>query len=100
VVVTFDAELWIWETRRADTWFFVSLPAAASEEIRDLAAGRLRGFGSLRVRAAIGGSRWVTSIFPDRPRNCYRLGIKSAIRQAEGLGAGDQATVTIELIDF
>jgi hypothetical protein len=53
VVVTFDAELWIWETRRADTWIFVSLPARVSEEIRDLAAGQLRGFGSLRVRAAI-----------------------------------------------
>jgi hypothetical protein len=100
VVVTFDAELWIWETRRADTWIFVSLPGGVSAEIRDLAAGRLRGFGSLRVRAAVGGSRWTTSIFPDRPRNCYRLGIKSAIRTAEGLEAGDNATVTVELIDF
>jgi hypothetical protein len=27
VVVTFDAELWIWESRRADTWVFVSVPA-------------------------------------------------------------------------
>jgi hypothetical protein len=100
VVVTFDAELWIWETRRADTWYFVSLPAGVSEEIRDLAAGQFRGFGSLRVRAVIGGSRWTTSIFPDRPRHCYRLGIKSAIRIAEGLEAGDRATVTVELIDL
>jgi Domain of unknown function (DUF1905) len=100
MVVTFDAELWIWETRRADTWVFVSLPVGVSEEIRDLAAGRLRGFGSLRVRAAVGGSRWTTSIFPDSPRHCYRLGIKSAIRRAERLEAGDNATVTVELTDF
>jgi uncharacterized protein DUF1905 len=86
VVITFDAELWIWEARSADTWIFVSLPAGVSEEIGDLAAGRLRGFGSLRVRATIGGSRWRTSIFPDSPRNCYRLGIKRTIRKAEGLG--------------
>jgi Domain of unknown function (DUF1905) len=100
MVVTFDAELWIWEARSADTWIFVSLPPAVSEEIRDLAAGRLRGFGSLRVWATIGGSRWKTSIFPDSPRNCYRLGIKSAIRKAETLEAGDNATVTVEFIDF
>jgi hypothetical protein len=100
VVVTFDAGLWIWEARSADTWIFVSLPVGVSEEIRDLAAGRLRGFGSLRVRAAIGGSRWMTSIFPDGPRNCYRLGIKSSVRKAEGLKAGDSATVTVQLIDL
>ena len=100
MVVTFDAELWIWEARSADTWIFVSLPAGVSEEIGDLASGRLRGFGSLRVRATIGGSRWRTSIFPDGPHNCYRLGIKSAIRKAEGLEAGDTATVTVELVDF
>jgi hypothetical protein len=101
VVVTFDAELWIWESRRADTWIFVSVPAELSDEIRDLAAGRLRrGFGSLRVWATIGGSHWATSIFPDTPRNCYRLGIKSSVRRAERLNVGDTASVTVELIDL
>src|SRR6476646_2755210 len=86
VIVSFDAELWIWESRRVDTWVFVSVPATISEEIRDLASGRLRrGFGSLRVWATIGRSRWATSIFPDSPRNCYRLGIKTTVRKAEGL---------------
>jgi hypothetical protein len=101
VVVTFDAELWVWESRQADTWVFVSVPADTSEEIRDPAASQLRrGFGSVRVRASIGRSRWLTSIFPDSPRGCYRLGIKSAVRRAEGLGVGDAARVTIELIDM
>jgi hypothetical protein len=100
MVVTFDAELWTWEARSAETWIFVSMPAGVSEEIRDLSAGRLRGFGSLRVRATIGGSRWMTSIFPDSPRDCYGLGIKSAIRKGERLEAGDTATVTVELTDF
>jgi hypothetical protein len=101
MVVSFDAELWIWESRSADTWVFVSVPAAVSEEIRDLAAGRLRrGFGSLRVQATIGGSRWTTSIFPDTPRNCYRLGIKSSVRKAERLSIGDTAAVTMELLDL
>ncbi|HZN70213.1 MAG TPA: DUF1905 domain-containing protein, partial [Micromonosporaceae bacterium] len=31
MVLVFEAELWIWDARRADSWTFVSLPADASE---------------------------------------------------------------------
>ena len=61
--VVFNAELWLWDARRTETWTFVSLPASESEEIRDLAGGLRRGFGSVRVRATIGNSTWTTSIF-------------------------------------
>jgi hypothetical protein len=96
VVVTFDAELWIWDARRNDSWTFVSLPAETSEEIRDLAGGPRRGFGSVRVRVTIGGSVWTTSIFPDSTRG-YVLPVKRAVRQAEDLDVGDVATVTVEV---
>lgn len=99
MVVVFEAELWIWDARRADTWTFVSLPAEESDEIRDLAGGSRRGFGSLRVRVSVGGSTWKTSIFPDSARG-YVLPIKRAVRTAEALDVGDVATVTVELIDF
>jgi hypothetical protein len=36
VKVVFDAELWLWDARRTQTWTFVNLPASESEEIRDL----------------------------------------------------------------
>ncbi len=98
MVVVFDAELWIWDARRAESWTFVSLPADASEDIRELAAGPRRGFGSVRVRATVGGSTWTTSIFPDSERG-YVLPIKRAVRKAEGLDAGDIASVRVELID-
>jgi hypothetical protein len=100
MVVVFDAELWIWDAPRADTWTFVSLPAEASEEICDLVGGPRRGFGSLRVRVTVGGSTWTTSIFPDSARGSYVLPIKRAVRTAEALDAGDIATVTVKLIDF
>ncbi|MGH3712450.1 MAG: DUF1905 domain-containing protein [Micromonosporaceae bacterium] len=100
MVVVFDAELWMWDARRADTWTFVSLPAEASDEIRDLAGGPRRGFGSLRVRVTVGGSTWTTSIFPDNARGRYVLPIKRAVRKAESLDAGDIATLTVELIDL
>jgi hypothetical protein len=100
MVVVFEAELWIWDARRADTWTFVSLPVEVSEEIRDLVGGSRRGFGSVRVRVTVGGSSWTTSIFPDSARGGYVLPIKRAIRITEALDAGDIATVTVELIDF
>jgi hypothetical protein len=99
VIVVFDAELWTWDARRADSWVFVSLPADASEEIRDLAGGSRRGFGSLRVRVTVGGSAWTTSIFPGSGDSNYVLPIKRPVRKAEALGVGDIATVTVELID-
>jgi len=100
VIVEFDAELWIWDARKGDSWTFVSLPVDASEEIRELAGGRRRGFGSVRVRVTLGGSTWATSIFPDGGRDAYVLPIKRAVRRAESLDAGDVATVTVELIDL
>lgn len=97
-MVKFDAELWMWDARRDDTWTFVSLPMETSEEIRDLTAGARRGFGSLRVRVTIGGSTWATSIFPSSG-GAYVLPIKRAVRKAETLDVGDLATVTVELVD-
>ena len=100
VKVEFEAELWIWDTRRADSWTFVSLPADISEQIGELADGPRRGFGSLRVQATIGGSSCRTSIFPDGARGCYVLPVKRAVRTAEALDVGDIATVTVHLLDF
>jgi len=99
VKVAFDAELWLWDARRTQSWTFVSLPAGQSEEIRDLAGGLRRGFGSVRVRATIGTSTWTTSIFPGS-QGGYVLPVKRPVRVAEGLDVGDMATVTVELIDF
>jgi hypothetical protein len=101
VVIVFDAELWTWDVRRADSWTFVSLPDEASEEIRDLVAGEpRRGFGSARVRVTIGVSTWMTSIFPDSTGGNYVLPINRAVRKAEAIDVGDVATVTVELIDL
>jgi hypothetical protein len=98
---TFKAELWMWDARQAETWTFVSLPADDSAEIRELVGTTpRRGFGSVRVRVTVGGSRWTTSIFPDGTRGTYALPIKKAVRKAEALEVGDRATVTVELVDF
>jgi hypothetical protein len=99
VIATFAAELWVWDARRAETWTFVSVPVEVSEDIRELTEGVQRGFGSLRVRATIGGTTWRTSIFPDSGSGCYALPVKRAVRTAEGLEPGSIAEVTVELLD-
>lgn len=99
VKIVFEAELWLWDAKRADAWMFVSLPAAESEEIRALADELRRSVGSLRARATIGGSTWETSIFSD-PKKGYVLQVERRVREAESLTAGDVASVTVELLDF
>lgn len=99
VVIDFDAELWVWDARRADTWTFVRLPAEASEDIRELFGGRAKGFGSVRVRVVLGASVWTTSVFPDKGSGCYVLPVKRAVRTAEGIEPGDRARVSVEVVE-
>ncbi|MFB9928527.1 DUF1905 domain-containing protein [Amycolatopsis halotolerans] len=96
--VHFDAELWIWDARRTDTWTFVSLPGDVSDEIRELGGPR-RGFGSMRVLVRVGATTWRTSIFPDSERG-YVLPVKRAVRKAESLDPGDIAQVTVTVLDL
>ena len=93
----FSAPLWEWEGKAA--WFFVTVPVEISDEIDARTEGLTNGFGSVRVRVRIGGSEWMTSLFPDSKRQAYLLPIKKAVRQAEGLAVGSKAKVSIELAD-
>ena len=99
VTYEFDAPLWVWDARQADTWTFVSLPAEIADEVDELTAPLARGFGSVRVEVTVGATVWRTSIFPSKPQQTYVLPIKKAVRRAERLEAGDTARVRIELLD-
>ncbi len=98
MIASFDAELWIWDARRTDSWTFVALPEDVSEEIRELTADQRRGFGSVRVRVTVGASTWTTSIFPDAARGVYVLPVKRAVRDANRLDVGDEVAVSIEVL--
>lgn len=96
----FDAELWLWKARQADSWTFVSLPADMADEVLDLAGPVARGFGSLRVEVSVGGTVWRTSIFPDSSSKTYVLPVKKAVRKAEGVQAGDRVHVHLRILDL
>lgn len=92
----FTAPLWAWTGEAA--WYFVTVPAEESDDIRD--RPRMpRGFGSVKVRVTVGGSTWDTSVFPDSKVGAYILPVKKAVRAAEGLSEGDPVEVRLELLE-
>jgi hypothetical protein len=74
----------------------VTVPAEISRRICFL-AGRTRGFGSIRVRAGIGESRWATSLFPDKATDCYLLPLKAEVRRSRAIAAGDNVSVELTI---
>jgi hypothetical protein len=95
----FSGELWRWEARR-ELWTFVTLPEGASDRIVAVVGDRTNGWGSVRVDATVGATRFRTSIFPDTDRGAYVLPVKRVVRESEGLELGALVAVEIELVDF
>ena len=95
---TFAAALERWAGEAA--YFVCYLPADVAREMVSTTEGLRGGFGSVRVQVRIGKSAWRTSIFKDAKRGSYLMLVKKQVRMAEGLEAGDELEVTIELVDF
>jgi Domain of unknown function (DUF1905) len=89
----FRASLWLYPGESA--WHFITLPVDIAEEIREESAGHRKGFGSVRVTAAIAGQEWQTSIFPDASTGSYVLPVKRAVRSLAGIAAGDDVEVRL-----
>ena len=98
MIIEFDSEIFRWDARDDAAWYFTSVPAELSEEIREIPRP-YRGFGSVRVRARVGGSEWATSIFPSSNEGTYVLPLKKKVRDAEGLVDGGPVTVRLEVLD-
>lgn len=96
VIIEFDGEVFRWNAREDAAWFFTAVPTELSAEIREIPRD-FRGFGSVRVHAAIGGSRWRTSIFPSSD-GTYSLPLKKAVRDAETLVEGSIVHVWLEVL--
>jgi len=97
-VITVTAPIWLWSEGKG-SWYFLTLPPEEAVEIRlaAKATGTRRGFGSVRVAATINGVTWRTSIFPQKSGG-YILPIKAEVRAKAGIAAGDEVSVTLDLI--
>jgi len=90
--------LWIWKgSDAAGRWYFITVPEDQSDEIRAHALGGPRGFGSVKVEARIGDVTWRTSVFPLNSGG-YLLPVKKEVRAQADIAAGDEVTVTLELL--
>jgi hypothetical protein len=88
----FSGELVFW--RGPAPWYFVRVPADASEAIRAVSGIVSYGWGAIPVTVWIGTSTYETSLFPKDAR--YLVPVKAAIRSAERLAEGD--TVDVQLL--
>jgi hypothetical protein len=95
---TFTARLWAWQAR-TDSWVFLTVPTEVSDDIADRWVGEPRGFGSVRVEAALGSSTWRTSVFPSKEEQAYVLPVKKAVRRSEEVDTGDDVEVTLVVLD-
>ena len=97
------APLQVWQAGKFAGMGYVRIEGEAAEAIaahalmRRLEMGRQRGFRSVKVEAAIGGSRWSTSVFPTKSGGWF-MPIKQAVRRAEGLEAGGEVGLRLELV--
>ncbi len=96
MIIEFEGDVFRWDAREDSAWFFTSVPPELSEDIREITRP-YRGFGSVRVRARIGGTEWSTSIFPSD--DAYVLPLKKAVRDAEGLVEGGPVVVRLDVLD-
>ncbi|MGB7980518.1 MAG: DUF1905 domain-containing protein [Candidatus Nanopelagicales bacterium] len=96
VSYSFCSGLWEWES--AASWYFLSVPEEAADDIEQRYGGHAGGFGSIRVEVTIGSTTWRTSLFPDGRRRTYVLPVKKAVRRAEGLVAGSVAEVQLTVM--
>lgn len=94
----FSAELWQWDARKSDAWFFVTLPHDLADDLEARHGHRAAGFGSLRVEVTVGATTWQTSIFPDSKAQSYVLPVKKAVRVKESLAPGHPVDVTLAVI--
>ena len=91
--IEFSGKIWFW--RGPSPFFFVTIPAKESREIKAISRIVTYGWGVIPVYVRIGKTEWKTSLFPKDGR--YIVPIKAGVRAAENLDEGDTVTVQLEV---
>lgn len=95
-MITVTAPMWLW-TGESGSWHFITVPEELSGEIHAHCLASMRGFKSARVEATINDVTWRTSVFPMKSGG-YFLPVKKEVRCRADIAAGDEVTVTLELL--
>jgi Domain of unknown function (DUF1905) len=93
VSLEFSGKIWYW--KGPSPFYFVTIPAKQSRDIKAVSKLVTYGWGVIPVGVQIGETEWETSLFPKDDR--YLVPIKASVRKAEKLGEGDKVLVKLEV---
>ena len=93
MLIEFDGAIWFW--RGPAPWFFVTVPAMQSSDLKEISGIVTYGWGVIPVQVRIGKTAWRTSLFPKD--GGYIVPVKASVRSAESLEEGDNVTVHLEV---
>lgn len=91
--IEFNGRIFIW--RGPAPWFYVTVPAKQSRDLKAISGIVTYGWGVIPVTAQVGETEWKTSLFPKDGR--YLVPIKASVRSAEKLEEGDRVTIRLEV---
>ena len=94
MILEFDGEIFTW--RGPAPFFFVTVPAVQSDDLKAISSAVTYGWGVIPVQVQIGNTKWETSLFPKD--GLYLVPIKASIRKAEKLDEGDHVTIQLRVI--
>lgn len=91
MTIEFTGTIWFW--KGPAPWYFVTVPATQSRDLKAISGLVTYGWGVIPVQVRIGTTEWQTSLFPKDGR--YLVPIKASVRKAEQLAEGDTVTVRL-----
>jgi hypothetical protein len=92
--IEFNGKIWFW--KGPAPWFFVTVPAQQSHDLKGISEFVTYGWGVIPVHVRIGKTEWQTSLIPKDDR--YIVPIKASVRRAENLEEGDSVAVRLEVL--
>ena len=91
--IEFNGKIWFW--KGPAPWYFVTVPAAQSHDLKAISGFVTYGWGVIPVQVRIGKTEWKTSLFLQDDH--YLVPIKASVRNAETLQEGDNVTIRLEV---
>ena len=93
MIIEFNSKIIFW--KGPAPWFFVTVPAKQSRELKVISGLVTYGWGVIPVHVRIGKTEFQTSLFPKD--GLYLVPIKVSVRKAENLEKDDKVTVRLEV---
>ncbi|HRI43924.1 MAG TPA: DUF1905 domain-containing protein [Fimbriimonadaceae bacterium] len=85
----------VWYWRGPAPFYFVTVPAPESKQIKGIERQVTYGWGMIPVVVRIGDTDYATALWPKDGR--YIVPIKAQVRRQEGIEEGDEVVLSLEV---